>query len=283
LDASWNQHTPFTTPSFEIRKKMTSQQSKTVQKPGYRQPRTPAEKRYWELVKPDYREWFERDALTLDQAAALAMGLDPQCVDFVMADENSTMRARFLATKNWFSRNEKEFSGRPLHLETIWVKANDNGDDNLELPHFIEEALDLYQAKCLDVDRKIEALNDLITNVAVLKKLKKDLVDEKREAVLGAKTKSDQSAETRTSATDVKIIVALALSHVESRERPSQFIKLKNGERTNLAAKIVDCVREIFGEVIDEATALTRVKLAMENYTVDLKGTLTKISEESQN
>jgi len=173
LDASWNSHTPSTTPSFEIRKKMTSQQSKTVQKPGYREPRTPAEKRYWELLKPDYREWFERDALTLDQAAALAMGLDPQCVDFVMADENSTMRARFLATKNWFSRNEKEFDGRPLHLETIWVKANDNGDDNLKLPHFIEEALDLYQAKCLDVDRKIEALNDLIKNVEVLKELKK--------------------------------------------------------------------------------------------------------------
>jgi hypothetical protein len=109
------------------------------------------------------------------------------------------------------------------------------------------------------------------------------LVDEKREAVLGAKTKFDQSAGTRTSATDVKIIVALALSHVEARERPSQFIKLKNGERTNLAAKIVDCVREIFGETIDDDTALARVKLAMEHYTIDPMATLTKISEESQN
>jgi hypothetical protein len=261
---------------------MTSQQPKTVQKPGYREPRTPAEKRYWELLKPDYREWFEREVLTVDQAAALAMGLDPQCVDFVTADENSTMRARFVATKNWFLRNEKEFDGRPLHLETIWVKANDNGDDNLKLPPFLVEALDLYQAKCLEVDRKIEALNDLIKSVEVLKELKKTLINERREAVLDAKTKSGQSDGTRASATDAKIIVALALSHVEARERHLQAVKFKNGERTALATKIVECVREIFGEAIDEATALTRVKRAMENYTIDPGGTLTKIREEGQ-
>jgi len=58
---------------------VAKQQKRTVA-PGYRNPRTVAEQRFWDGYKPDYRAWAVRKNLSLDEVSALAMGLDPKCV-----------------------------------------------------------------------------------------------------------------------------------------------------------------------------------------------------------
>jgi hypothetical protein len=247
-----------------------------IQKPGYRKPSTPSEKRYWEALKPDFREWIEKETLTLDQAAALSMGLDPRCVDYILAERCGTAYNRFSATKSWFSRNEGRFRGR-MNLETIYVLAGDNGDDNLDLPDF-DEVLDLFQAGRLDADRAIAQLKGLIQS---LQTLKIDISEEIATAVINHKTKADEAAGTRTSATDAKIIVALVADKFETLELRAQFVRLKNGERTRFAGEIIKSVIAIFGE-IDEATILHRVRLALEDYEVDGKGNLTKKEKDLQ-
>jgi phosphopantetheinyl transferase (holo-ACP synthase) len=216
-------------------KKAKSRASREV---GFRTPRTASEQRFWDLHRPNLKEWALKEK----------------------------------ATKAWFQHHKKEFRGG-FSLEGILVVGTDMGINSLPLPPEFERIVDLKQAKYLDADaefarlgRKIKELEE--HNSALSKLLAKNAVT--------VPVKINKTAISRIDQTDAKIIVALIFSQFKPEERSREFLKLKNGENNHVVKKITVVLWKEFGWAIAEDTVYRRVRAVVEAYEVDQRGKLTR-------
>jgi hypothetical protein len=235
--------------------------SKNVQKPGYREPRSAAEQRYWDCYIPDLRKWARKSSLTIDEAAALAMDLDPRCIEW-MSDEKRT-HERFLATKAWFLRNKDIFLGR-IDLERLWVLGRDNGEDNIPLNSRVSHMVDLKQVGFLNIEKKLAGLERQIEK---LKKDKVALEGKLASMVPSSRKKTRATDELHYEKTSSKLIVALMAARIGNEaEWKRQFAKIKNGNRSvGVVSGVIKAVN-LLGWKIDESSVLERFRVALRDY-----------------
>jgi hypothetical protein len=234
-----------------------AKKKKIAVKPGYRLPRTAREQAFWDRYQPDYRAWAVKHDLTLDEASALAMGLDPKCVEHI-PDESGQTPARFEATKAWFKNVEREFKQTPGSVLGIQVFAWDFGlrVEN-ELGTFAEYSSEGF----LEQDKLISRLNRKISSQEkTIERLQRHIA-RKRSDSPKAKRVSDQ---TRSENTTSKLIIAL-LAEVMRRnglKEDLQLLRLKNDGNNN-------CVSQAMGTLIqmnwkmDESTLNRRLEEAI--------------------
>jgi hypothetical protein len=231
--------------------------SKILLKPGYREPRSAAEQRFWDCHIPDLRKWARKPRLTADEAAALAMDLDPECIEWVSDDKRT--HERFLATKAWFLRNEDIFHGR-IDLESLWILGRDNGEDSIPLNSRISLIIDLKQEGFLSVEQKLAALE---RQIKALKNDKVVLQAKIASMVISGPKKKRVTDEKNYENTSSKLIVALMRELLGEAESKIQFAKIKNGLRSVGVASRAVKAAHFLGWNIDNDTVLDRFRAAL--------------------
>jgi hypothetical protein len=223
---------------------------------GYRLPRTAAEQKFWTMFSPDYRAWAFK-TLSIDEATALAMGLDPRCVNSLEFEEIET-NERFRATRACIIEM-KQYEG-VLNLIELSLFGETYGlrfDEPLkEVASFVAEGLFDRDEKVTQLKREnallqqtIEQLNETVAILAVQKCVTPVLT--------GAKRAENKSA---------KIIVALLASlYPDEASRIADFIKIKNSQRSGAVSIVKDRV-ELFGWTIDDATVLERLRAGLQDW-----------------
>jgi hypothetical protein len=204
----------------------------------------------------------------VDEAAALAMDLDPRCLEHI-SDEEQT-HERFLATKAWFVRNNKIFPGR-ISLESLWIVGRDNGEDNIPLNSRISHIVDLKQAGVFTFDQKIVALERKIEKL----KKDKDVLQAKLASMMASNPTGVISSQKKKRATDElhyentssKLIVALMVKVIgEESVWKTQFARIKNRDRSvGIISGAVKAVH-LLGWKIDTDTVLERFRAALKEY-----------------
>ena len=249
-----------------------------IEKPGYREPITEAEQKYWSEMKPNYHQWVRKDSLTVDEATTLSMGLDPRSMESISGQE-TLIYHRFLLTKEWFSRNN-DWIGERRNLADIAVLGIDIVNDSIKLSQEFFDAVDWDQDQDQDSDAlakiaRLERQNARLEKLnGVLKeRLVKKVINEKPDGKNG-KIDQKRSAATKEQATAAKMIVALVASRFESSEREEQFAKLRAGQNTHIASKIVKVVKSMLRLPIDADTVRKTIQMVAEQYVVEDDGTL---------
>lgn len=242
---------------------MAKRKSTAEQSPGYRELDAASEQRYWDCHRPNFREWVLKNRLTVDEASALVMGLDPSCLEDI-SGEHPTYE-RFLATKAWFTRNRETFPNEKITLEGIFVCGNDCGDDNLSMPYAIMEAVDLMQIGFLTIDKKVKRLERQIEK---LKTENGALRDRLAKAITSTPKKAARNSDkTNSERTSSKIIVALMAECIGAEtDYRKQFVKIKNGQRSvGIISRAASAVREL-GWKIEEDSILSRFRQALTDW-----------------
>jgi hypothetical protein len=237
---------------------------KILLKPGYREPRSAAEQRFWDCHIPDLRKWARKPRLTADEAAALAMDLDPECIEW-MSDDKRT-HERFLATKAWFLRNEDIFHGR-IDLESLWILGSDNGEDSIPLNSRISLIIDLKQEGFLSIEQKLAALE---RQIKALKNDKVVLQAKIASMVTSAPKTKRMTDEKNYENTSSKLIVALMAELIGDEAKwKSQFAKIKMGARSVGVVSRATKSAHLLGWKIDDSTVLDRFRAALIDYSPD--------------
>jgi hypothetical protein len=245
---------------MKIKEIGVAKKKKGAVKPGYRKPRTAREQAFWDGNRPDYRAWAVKKGLTLDEVSALAMGLDPSCVDRIRYETGQTP-ARFDATKTWFEDVETEFKQKPIDLLGVAVFAMDY---DLPVDSELSETARYSSEGFLDQDKLIERLERKIrSQQETIEKSRRIITT--REIKRGESPKAERKSDrARIDKTTSKLIIAL-LAEVMRRNQLKvdlELIRLKNNGQSK-------CVSQAMGTLIqmnwrmDEDTLLGRLKEAI--------------------
>jgi hypothetical protein len=241
---------------------MRKTEKRTVE-PGYRLPRSTAERQFWDLHQPDYRAWATKRKLTLDQVAALAMGLDPESIEWIELQKDQTF-SRFKSTKAWFRDVETRFNRfLPDDLLGISVFAMDY---HLRVPNGLTEAAALDADGLLDREKEVAKLKQKIT--------KQEATIARQNAVIakgavrqGTETKVRRPSDiTNAEKNSSKLIVALMAECIgDEKEWRKQFLQFKNGGNTNLVTRALNAI-ELLGWRMDEETVAARFEKALSDW-----------------
>ena len=238
--------------------KMT--RKKASAKPGYREARTAAEQRFWDGYEPDYLAWALVENLDGTSVAALAMGLDPKCVDQIDDQEGETS-ARFEATKAWFRDLEIETGHTATDLLGISVLADDYG---LTVPYGLTEAATFFAADLLGQDAVIKRQDLQIDDLQqLIAKQERKIAQLVMASELSKKKRPSDVSNTEKA--NAKLILALLYAAMPLAERKAQLTKLKNGDNTKFVSFAVGAVNSM-GWTIDDSTVSERVKVAANLY-----------------
>jgi hypothetical protein len=240
---------------------MRRQKTSTKLVPGYRAPRTAEEQSFWDSYTPDFRAWSQKKRLTIDEAAALAMGFDPTGIESISFEKKQPL-ARFNTTRRWFKQHEKHFPGG-IDLLGISVIGMDY---HLSLPPALSVAALYASEGFFDSDKHVARLE---RQVAKLKKQIEGL-NAKVAAGLGHKPKKQRPSDVKNrETTSSRIIVALMATIIRDKdELKDQFVRIKTGGRSRVVSKVKSALHELNWNV-DEASILQRFRGALEEWEPD--------------
>jgi hypothetical protein len=236
---------------------MVRKRIKADSKRGYRAPRTIKEQRMWDSWRPDYRAWSLKKKLSVDEAAALAMGLDPSIVEG-MPHHDRQMQLRFSATREWLTRHKEDLLGAPIDL--LGLSVIGGAHYGLALPPELSQAALYASEGFYDQDKLVAGLE------RQNKRLKDKISELNAKLAANADLKRNRpkaSALTNTEKTSSKIIVALMAYKLDEAAWKIEFSRIKNHDRSTTVKKVVDAAL-LLGWRIDEGTVLARFKEALQ-------------------
>lgn len=239
-------------------------------KPGYREPKTASEQRFWDSYRPDFRKWVRKKRLTIDEMSALAMGLDPASVERIQDEEGQTY-ARFEATKAYFRDVEENWLGfLPDDLAGVCFC---HYDQHLPVPHQLVETVSLNDRGFLDLQKKAEeAERKYAKSQKTITELKAWIADQVVKPSNKSKVRrpSDQKKLDQNTS---KIILALAADIMDRKKAgmaEEQLAKLKNGGSTSFSSTISTAL-QLRGWGMDDQTIKDRIDPAAEHLRNDFK------------
>ena len=240
----------------------SAKKKKAVQS-GFRNPRTAAEQQFWDRNKPDYRAWALKKGLTDDEVCALAMGLDPKCVDEIPSETGQTP-ARFKATKAWFKKAEADFGRTSMDVLGINVWAMDKG---LPVPCGLSDAAHNYSEGFLDQDKRIAKLGQKIrSQQKTIERLRCVIARTAVKSGVSLKV-TRRSDQTRSDKTTSKLIIAL-LAEVMRRNNLNvslELTRLKNGANNKCVSQALSTLPAMEW-AMDEDTVKPRLAAAINEW-----------------